>query len=924
MFKYAIKRVVRSYRLFIALTIGVFVATTFFASTNVSADLLARDALNGAIDGVVYDFVVNDVQGSNWTADTFEEVEEEINEVSQITSHTRTTTLFYDYNDTGTTFQIHGLEWNSNMTTGMQVVSGASSLGPNETYIVKGSENESLFEIGQEITVPIAIGMSTPPFQEIVEWNMTVAGYVSVPEDKLYAMTQNPFAGILLGPYGFGVELEYNVLVSDWSTTMSPILDACNQVENSTQYGVLNSIHCRIDRDALIDPYNIDASIDRLREKREAVFSRVERFGATVTSSLTTPLQLYSAISLIMNITFMGLSLPIFFMAYFTGTMVSDVGYNLRRREIGLLLTKGYKRGTIRNMFLIEGVVVGALAGAVSIFLGTAISFLVVAPSGMSYLTVITNNPISIVLSVVLGMFLALISVWRPANRASKLELLDALKHYVYVEETSEYKRLLPTITFVLGTYKIIVWLLGIDMNVLLTSLSPGNWLLAIGVIAWLAVDGVLNTLGPLFFLYGATKLFMRGSTKFQETVVNAGKRFFGAFGKIATRNVKRNPARNAALVFIVSLIVSYGVFSIGSLFSEYDRVERDARYDVGADLRLELEGDFNTTDILANVTAEDEVIQATTEHRLGLTSGGRDISARGIKPQEWLDTAFCERGWFIGDVEEMMSQLEGEDGIILSVRIADALGLEAGDEIYVRGPLTSSSYRLRIVGLIGYQSFLEAFLEDIDVSAMGSYPSYVSWSFLNDTGLVDAATTNVLMDTPSTTNGTELQQEFDSYYPDSIYRSYSYTSQIRNYYERPIESGVTKIQWVAVVFAVILAVVGTGLVIILTLREKQAETALLTVRGFSKWQLFRTLFAEVMVMVGFSLLLGTGIGLIQIFGNTNLQSQQYTGLIRPRVVLGGLPGLNMILVVIAVILAAALPVYWESRKPERKVDVLR
>ncbi|MFO7837559.1 MAG: FtsX-like permease family protein [Candidatus Thorarchaeota archaeon] len=924
MFKYALKRVVRSYRLFVALTIGVLVATTFFASTNVSADLLARDALDGAIEGVVYDFVANDRQGSNWTADTFEKVEAEISAVSHIVSHTRTTEISWDYNNSGTQFQVYGLEWDSNMAQGIQVVSGATSLGPNETYVIQGSQNESLFEIGQEITVPISVQLSTPPYEKTINWNMTVAGYVSVSEDHLYALTQRLNMNLLLEAYGLGQPFVYNAFVADWDLTMAPVLDACSTVNNSTLYGVLNSIHCRIDRDTLIDPYNIDASITRVQDTRQALLSRIERFGATVDSRLTLPLQMYLMISLMMNITFMGLSLPIFFMAYFTGTMVSDVGYNLRRREIGLLLTKGYKRGTIRNMFLIEGVVVGALAGAVSTFLGTAISFFVIAPSGMSYLSVITNNPISIVISVILGMVLALISVWRPANRASRLELLDALKHYVYVEETSEYKRLLPTITFVLGTYKIIVWLLGIDMNVLLTGLSPGNWILAIAIIAWLAVDGVLNTLGPLFFLYGATKIFMRGSTKFQETVVNAGKRFFGAFGKIATRNVKRNPARNAALVFIVSLIVSYGVFSIGSLFSEYDRVDREAKYDVGADIRLELKDGVNTGGILENITAEEGVLSATPEYRLSLTSGERDISTRGIKPQEWLETAFYESQWFIGDVKDVMSELERGDGIILSVRMADVLGLEVGDDIYVKGPLSSSSHRLRIVGLIGYQSFLERYVEDFAVSAAGSYPSYVSYSFLNDTGLVDAATANILIDNPATTNGTKLQEEFMSYFPESIYRSYSYTSEIKNHYEQPIESGTTKIQWVAVVFAVILAVVGTGLVIILTLREKESEIALLTVRGFSKWQLFKTLFAEVMVMVGFSLLLGSAVGVIQIFGNTNLQSQNISGLIQPRVVLGGLAGLYMILIVLAVILAAALPVYWESRKPEAKVDVLR
>jgi hypothetical protein len=146
----------------------------------------------------------------------------------------------------------------------------------------------------------------------------------------------------------------------------------------------------------------------------------------------------------------------------------------------------------------------------------------------------------------------------------------------------------------------------------------------------------------------------------------------------------------------------------------------------------------------------------------------------------------------------------------------------------------------------------------------------------------------------------------------------------MKNYYERPIESGITKIRWVAIIFAVALALIGTALVIILGLKEKDAEIALLTVRGFSKWQLFKTLLAEMLVMVIFALLLGSVVGFIEIFGNVNLENQNVSGLIRTRMIVGGQSGLTMLVVIGVVILAAIIPVYWASRRPESKVDVLR
>ena len=58
MFKYAIKRVFRGYRLFIALTIGVLIATTFFSSMLLSADVISSEAVRHSLAEVTYDATV--------------------------------------------------------------------------------------------------------------------------------------------------------------------------------------------------------------------------------------------------------------------------------------------------------------------------------------------------------------------------------------------------------------------------------------------------------------------------------------------------------------------------------------------------------------------------------------------------------------------------------------------------------------------------------------------------------------------------------------------------------------------------------------------------------------------------------------------------------------------------------------------------
>ncbi|MFX1483450.1 MAG: ABC transporter permease [Promethearchaeota archaeon] len=929
MFRYALKRVVRSYRLFIALTIGVLLATTFFTSTNVAADILSRDALSASIEGIPYAFAV-DSQGSNWTINDINDIESDLLTLDGITQATQSSVITFEYNGMGLNFTLAGIDMTTDLAQGMELISGRPTLGPNETYIVSGSRNESLFSLDQIVEVNITVSRPfLPPY--IVERNLTVAGLVSLPENTRTAIfPRRPFSILDLlaglgeggGAIGFSLNRPYNLMLADWDMVIPSILNEASGISPHRAVDIRNIVHLKIDRSQFLDPYDVGTSLDRIQNLDNIISARVSQYNAEIISNLQVPLGSYQFTQLGMSAQFLSLSLPIFLLAYFVGTMVSDVGYNFRRREIGLLQTKGYQQHTIRRMFLFEGVLVGGIAGAFAIFIGTWAAYFVLGVPNFDIVSGVLSNFIAVILSIILGMFLGLFSVWRPAGRASKLEVLDALKQYIFVEETSEYKRLLPTISLLLGTYKMVVWILGISVSSLVSSLSFGNLFLSIAIGAWLIVDGLLNPLGPLLFLYGATRVFMRGSLRFQEAVVNAGKRFFGAFGRLATRNVERNPSRTASLVFIIALIVSYGIFASGSMFSQFDYNERAARYDVGADVRLQLNTGTNVTDVLSTVKTYGAVVNATPEYYLDLNAGSISIQTRGIRPDEWLDVGFWEPEWSVDNFHDMISNL-GDDEIILSRDVAHNLELGVGDNISVQGPFGSTTYPLKIVGLIGYRTAIEVVFAGVSFATGGDYLSYVSEGFLNSSMLLLTSTSNILVDTSDTTNGTQLQEQLATDIP-SVSTSYSVASELADYESSPLRSGTTKIQWMAITFAVILALVGTGLVVILTLREKDPEIALLSVRGFSKWQLFKTLLAEVLVTIVFALLMGLFVGYVENLGQVSQLNVNLPGLIRYRITLGGFAGTTIMILLGVVLLAAIIPVWWSSRRAETKVIVLR
>ncbi|MFW9812982.1 MAG: FtsX-like permease family protein [Candidatus Thorarchaeota archaeon] len=928
MFRYALKRVVRSYRLFIALTIGVLLATTFFTSTNVAADILSRDALDASVEGIPYDFSV-DSPRSNWTVDDFGNLEADLLDLEGITTASRTSSLTFLTNGTNTNFTLAGVELDSEFASQLQLISGRSSLGPNETYIVSGSRNESLFTLDQVVEVNVTVSRGFyPPY--IIQRNLTIAGLVSLPDDTRRSITPSAIGGLFAllaslgegGAIGFSIDPTYNMMITDWNMVFSSILEEAATVGSHTGVNIRNIVHLQIDRALYLDPYDVSASVTRLQDLGQLISTRTSVYDASVISNLQFPLMFYQFTQIGMSAQFLVLSLPIFLLSYFVGTMVSDVGYNFRRREIGLLLTKGYQRHTIKRMFLIEGALVGGLAGGISIFLGTWAAYYVLGVTNVDILSGVLLNIISVILSIILGMFLGLFSVWRPAGRASKLEILDALKQYIFVEETSEYKRLLPTICLILGTYKMIVWILGVNVSALFTTIPSGNFAIVLVIAGWLAVDGILGTFGPLMFLYGATRVFMKGSLRFQEAVVNAGRRFFGAFGNLATRNVKRNPSRTASLVFIIALIVSYGIFATGSLYSQYDQTERTAKYDVGADVRLQLNPGANVSEILSTVETYGSVRGATPEYYLDLNVGQVTINTRGIRPDEWLGIGFWEPQWGVSDFSEMISNL-GDDEIILSRDVAQQLELEIGDSIFVEGPFGFGTYELTIAGLIGYVTTIEVIFGGVTFATGGEYLSYVSEGFLNSSMLLMTSTANILVDTTEGANGTLLQEQFATDISE-VYASYSVTSELADYNSSPLRSGTVKIQWMAISFAVILAVVGTAIVVILTLREKDTEIALLSVRGFNRWQLFKTLLAEVLVTIVFALFMGLFVGYVENLGQVSQLNQNQPGLIRYQIVLGGAAGNTILILLGVVLLAAIIPVWWASRRAESKVILLR
>src|SRR5207247_3846798 len=207
----------------------------------------------------------------------------------------------------------------------------------------------------------------------------------------------------------------------------------------------------------------------------------------------------------------------------------------------------------------------------------------------------------------------------------------QALKEYVYLEETRPRRNRGVIVAFSLGLYQLVLLFLGINYQNIGRSVFGANFFLALILIVAAVLSFVLTYIGPFLFLYGAAQLSTGLAQRFHRGFASLFRKIIGEISVLASRSVFRNPRRVAALVFIVALIVAYSVWVIGDLASQQDYNYRQAEVQNGSDLRLSgISSIANATMIANKLQTWGNITGATAESDFSgtATAGGIQIKA--------------------------------------------------------------------------------------------------------------------------------------------------------------------------------------------------------------------------------------------------------------------------------------------------------
>jgi len=908
---YPVKHVFRNWKLFTALLIGITLAATFCAAIGVKANLSAEQTLDKQISNVITDISFQaDLNQSNLvlaykniTSISGVKKVDYVASFSIPISSSRDNYTTSDYTQMASFPSVSQIydEWVNRPFGGIP---------ENYTYLLAGSDLAQKLHVGDNITT--MINFPTPKYWNTSSSyvNLTVAGFAELTDTGYSLLTNNNGGIIYYGGANFAPPPIYggpssgyrsNMMIISWENTLQKLW---NSTLDSSTASVTFSVN--LDRQNLISPWNVETSIDNINKISDNIQNQILAnylANTYVNNMLSNALYSYQSNFQGMLINFIVVSIPVFFVAWYLGSTVSDVSFNIRRREIGLLSTKGLSSGQIQRMFLTETVIVGLIGGALGVIGGLILNQYYLGTVNLNNLFASQMfSPEIAIVTIVFGVALALSSVFWSSRKASRMPAVEALRDYMPIEIKSRYK-ILSWIALILGSYKIAVFLSGLNIQFIVSQwmYSGGNFFASIVASPLIIFDGIMTYVGPFLFFWGLTKILIRDSTKFQQAASKISS-VMGDLGALAAKNVRRNPARLAAIAFLIAFIIGFSVQVTGQVTSQQDFIVRSVHQQVGADLTVSIvnasKAQVVLNDILGNVSG---IKNATIERTMyaALTGGNsyNQMQVRTIDPDTWALAAYYEQGWFTGaSINQMMKDLKGSNNtIILDRTLAKQLNLKLYDEVGI--DFNSSPRKLRIIGFFGPEpagNSASIIVNDnskfisTPISVYSQYYSYVPANLFNMSqysGIytVESFQTKYLISLYPGVNGTETSNQIRAIHPTEIYSVDSFDqewqqSSSNNNISTFSSLQILDIQGLGLIFAILSTSVGTALIAIVNLKERSREATLMSVRGLSYRQLVWMFLTESMATITFSVILGVIVGVIVVYGTiTSANASLYT-----------------------------------------------
>lgn len=429
-----------------------------------------------------------------------------------------------------------------------------------------------------------------------------------------------------------------------------------------------------------------------------------------------------------LTLTLSMLQIPVVLMLIFYIFMVSQLLITHDRNEIAVYKSRGASRLQIFSRYLIQGLVIGAIA----IIIGPPLGYLICRMLGLSngFLEFVNRSGVRVELSTtaylygLLAVGVFLITMLIPVWSASKVNIVRHKRSRSRNTNRPLWQKLF--------------------LDVVLLGVSLYGWYRYEGVLQSGAKQTASSGIDPLMYLFstmfilGAGLLFLRVYPLIVRLIFKIGQKKWTPALYSSLLNVSRGKGQSQFLMIFLVLTISIGLFNSVSARSLNLLVEDNTYYTIGADVSVRQVWGVNyvveqvevlTTDgvsvsefrkirysepdytAVRDLDAVEKVARVFRRDDAVVTYNptsavAREVAVRGIVPSEFNDVAWTRADLLPAPMTEYLNVMNRyTNAAVISRQAASALSITQGDEVTISWMEADEmkNVTVTVIGLVDY-----------------------------------------------------------------------------------------------------------------------------------------------------------------------------------------------------------------------------
>ena len=640
-----------------------------------------------------------------------------------------------------------------------------------------------------------------------------------------------------------------------------------------------------VDRDNVISIADIPRTLDRLEFIQHRLDAQGRVYGFTTGGSDLAPALEQMAPQLEgMKLLFIGLSLPVVALGTYLSLVGVDLGVTARRREVGILKSRGASNRQVFGSLILESALLGTLAGVMGLLLGIGISrFLLDSAVGLtsgtgseSALGDLRIGLSTVFLAILFGVFLMLVSSYRPFKKMSKIEVAEALHHYSAVLTHLEYKPTKDIVMLTLSIWSIICVSVGLNW-----TLEGGSWIVQLILIVLLFLGVLLFPIMPFFLSLSIVRLTTRSSHRLYAKLTLLVKPWTKELHYLVDRNIVRNPKRASNLAVIISLALTFGLFISVTMESTLSYQRDLVKYTVGADVNVRgywFDPDDSKNMSLSNLSSVgslpgvDEYVMFQTIFLTTDASSyyGQSIQAVFMDTANYTEVVHPSDFYFPGSGNEVLEDLKTNGTALISKDYADQQDILVGDSMRVSIALPddtdgTGNHTLRsfIITIIG-------FIKGLPGLSLNMIMDQRSISFIPELNITRAGhEIGFLVNTEHGADPNDVADDVERRLISSggvWYESTVMVDELDRLNKDLAFGALSDFLYMEYALSMVIMSVGVGLIIFVAVSDREQELACIMARGSSGSQMRKILMGESVSLMSLGLIVGTAVGLVTAY----------------------------------------------------------